>query len=94
MDRAGKIGKFIGKTEYSQRCFELAAKIKEDILTKGWCEKKQAFTMAYGIENMDAANLLMLHYGFLKPDDPRMISTVRQRTLLSFAPFGWSTHCI
>ena len=78
MDRAGKIARFLGKADYAQNCFQLADKIKADILTKGWSEKKQAFTMAYGIENMDAANLLMLHYGFLKPDDPRMISTVRQ----------------
>ncbi len=78
MDRAGKIAKFLGKTAYSENCFLLAAKIKADILVRGWSEKKQAFTMAYGTENMDAANLLMLHYGFLKPDDPRMISTVRQ----------------
>lgn len=78
MDRAGKIAKFIGKLDYASRCFQLAAKIKDDILISGWNENAGAFTMFYGSEQMDAANLLMLHYGFLNPEDPRMISTVRQ----------------
>lgn len=78
MDRAGRIAGFIGKLDYASRCFHWAAMIKDDILTSGWNEKVGAFTMFYGSEQMDAANLLMLHYGFLPPKDPRMPSTVRQ----------------
>ena len=78
LDRAGKIAQFVGKPDYAGPCFQLAAQIKADILAKGWNEKMQAFTMFYGSDEMDAANLLMLHYGFLGPQDPRMVSTVQQ----------------
>ncbi len=76
MDRAGRIARIIGKKNYADDCFRLAAQIKEDILAKGWNEKVQAFTMAYGSANADAAVLQMLHYGFLTADDPRMVKTV------------------
>jgi GH15 family glucan-1,4-alpha-glucosidase len=76
MDRAGRIARIIDKQSYADDCFKLAAKIKEDILTKGWNEKVQAFTMSYGSMNADAAVLQMLHYGFLPKDDPRMVKTV------------------
>ncbi len=32
--------------------------------------------MYYGGKELDASNLLMLHYGFLDKNDPRMVSTV------------------
>lgn len=76
MDRAGRIAKIIGKTKYAGSCFQKAAEIKNDILTKGWNEEKSAFTMYYGASQADAAVLLMLHYGFLGPEDPRMIKTI------------------
>lgn len=76
MDRAGRIAKIIGKTKYADSCSQKAAVIKNDILEKGWNAQKEAFTMYYGSTQADAAVLLMLHYGFLGPDDPRMIKTV------------------
>ncbi len=76
MDRAGRIARIIGKQDYADDCFRLAAQIKEDILAKGWNEKVQAFTMAYGSSHADAAVLLMFHYGFLPKEDPRMVKTV------------------
>ena len=76
MDRAGRIAEDIGKHEYAKDCFEVAEKIRKDILERGWNEKVQAFTMYYGSDHADASVLLMLHYGFLPKDDPRMIKTV------------------
>lgn len=78
MDRAAKIAQFIGKPKYAEGWFKMAAIIKNDILEKGWNERMQSFTMAYGSDELDAANLLMLHYGFLEKNDPKMISTVNQ----------------
>ncbi len=78
MDRAVKIARFIGKTQYIERWSKEAEEIKIDILKNGWNEELQAFTMYYGSDIYDASNLLMLHYGFLPPDDPRIVSTVRQ----------------
>ncbi|VAX35122.1 Glucoamylase [hydrothermal vent metagenome] len=78
MDRAVKISKFINKTQYVEEWSALAEEIRIDILKNGWNEELQAFTMYYGSEIYDASNLLMLHYGFLPPDDPRIVSTVKQ----------------
>lgn len=77
MDRAAKIAKFLGKNDHTESYLKMAAMIKEDILQKGWNEKIGAFTMDYGSEDLDASNLLMIHYGFLDPKDPRMVRTVQ-----------------
>ncbi|MCB9721190.1 MAG: glycoside hydrolase family 15 protein [Candidatus Omnitrophica bacterium] len=78
MDRACKIARFIRKPEYVNGWAQLAEDIKVDILKNAWNEDLKCFTMYYGSELYDASNLLMLHYGFLSPDDPRMISTVEE----------------
>jgi alpha,alpha-trehalase len=78
MDRAAKIAQRIGKGQYGQRWLGIADEIKEDILTHGWNDKLQSFTMYYGAEELDAANLLMFHYGFLEKNDHKMISTVKK----------------
>ncbi len=78
LDRAAKIARYIGKNGYAERCMKFADEIKQDILANGWNQEAGAFTMTYGSKDMDAANLLMLHYGFLDAKDPRMESTVRQ----------------
>lgn len=78
MDRAVKIANFVGKPAYIKPWQALADEIKKDILENGWSNKLNSFTMYYGSEFYDASNLLMLHYGFLPKDDPRMVSTVLQ----------------
>ncbi|MBN1868995.1 MAG: glycoside hydrolase family 15 protein [Candidatus Omnitrophica bacterium] len=78
MDRAAWIAEFFKNQRYAKQCLALAEEIKADILTKGWNNEMNAFTAYYGSKHLDAANLLMLHYGFLPADDPRMVSTVRK----------------
>jgi GH15 family glucan-1,4-alpha-glucosidase len=55
---------------------DMRQKIRRDILKKGWDADVQAFVQAYGEKDLDAANLLMEHYGFIAADDPRYMSTV------------------
>ncbi|MBO0888419.1 glycoside hydrolase family 15 protein, partial [Candidatus Bathyarchaeota archaeon] len=43
---------------------------------KGWSGRKRAFRMRYGSDDLDSANLMMPLIGFLRPRDPRMVSTV------------------
>jgi GH15 family glucan-1,4-alpha-glucosidase len=93
MDRAMKIAKHLGRSEYANRCSALAAQIKESILTHGWSESLQSFTMSYGSHDLDAANLLMLHYGFLDRRDPRIVSTVR-RTYESLVRDGFAMRYV
>ncbi len=77
LDRAAKIGEFIGKTTNVKLWKKTADAIKQDVLKNGWNEKMGAFTMHYGSDALDASNLLMLHYGFLEKDDPKMVGTVK-----------------
>ena len=78
MDRAAKIAAFLGKPKYVEDWQRLATDIKNDILRHAWSEENGAFMMYYGSDAVDASNLLMLHYNFLPPDDPRIVSTVNE----------------
>ena len=58
--------------------------IHAEICERGYDAKRGTFTQYYGSQELDAAVLLMLEVGFLPPEDPRMVSTVRtiQRDLV------------
>src|SRR5215510_16133011 len=51
-------------------------RIYEEVMTRGWNEKRGAFTQAYGSEDMDASLLIMPLVFFMAPNDPRMLSTI------------------
>jgi alpha,alpha-trehalase len=78
IDRAVKIAELVEMHQYAQKWSKLRKQIKEDIMEKAWSKEKQAFTQAYGIEDLDASNLLMETYGFIEARDPKYISTVRK----------------
>ncbi|MBN1525642.1 MAG: glycoside hydrolase family 15 protein [Spirochaetales bacterium] len=78
VDRAIKIAQLINMKEYIPAWTALKDKIKEDVYEKAWNDDIQAFTQSYGSKEMDAANLLMEYYGFIKADDPKYKSTVLQ----------------
>jgi GH15 family glucan-1,4-alpha-glucosidase len=46
-------------------------------MTRGWNEKRRAFTQYYGSEDLDASALIMPLVFFMAPSDPRMISTIK-----------------
>jgi GH15 family glucan-1,4-alpha-glucosidase len=50
--------------------------IYEEIMAKGWNDKRQAFVQSYGSEHLDASNLMMPLVFFLSPTDPRMLATL------------------
>jgi len=43
----------------------------------GYDPKRETFTQSYGSVELDAATLLLPLVGFLPPDDPRVVGTVR-----------------
>ncbi|MGD8801442.1 MAG: glycoside hydrolase family 15 protein [Desulfobacterales bacterium] len=77
MDRSAKIAGYFGMDNYVEIWSQIRDKIKKDIHRKGWNADIHAFVQAYGENNLDAANLLMEHYGFIRADDPKFVSTVR-----------------
>jgi GH15 family glucan-1,4-alpha-glucosidase len=51
-------------------------RIYEEVMTRGWNEKRGAFTQFYGSTDLDAALLIMPLVFFMAPTDPKMLSTV------------------
>ena len=58
-------------------CWERARdQIYEEIMSKGWNQKRQAFVQHYDSESLDASVLIMPLVFFMAPNDPRMLSTI------------------
>jgi GH15 family glucan-1,4-alpha-glucosidase len=76
MDRAMKIARHFAMDRYVHVWDDMRQKIRSDILKQGWDADIGAFVQAYGEKHLDAANLLMEHYGFIEASDPRYVSTV------------------
>jgi alpha,alpha-trehalase len=77
-DRASKIATILGKKKLAAEWSALGDEIKENILEHGWKPELQAFTQSYESNSMDAANLLMAHYGFLDANNPKYVMTVKK----------------
>jgi GH15 family glucan-1,4-alpha-glucosidase len=52
--------------------------IHADVMQHGWSEKLQSFRQHYGEDTLDASTLLVPLIGFLPPDHPRVVATVRR----------------
>ncbi|MEA2476703.1 MAG: hypothetical protein QOC87_902 [Actinomycetota bacterium] len=55
---------------------QVRKEIFDEVVERGWSEKRGAFTRVYGDDELDASLLMMPIVGFLPPDDPRIVSTV------------------
>jgi GH15 family glucan-1,4-alpha-glucosidase len=75
------------------RWLRVRDEIYEDILLKGWSEKRQAFVQHYGSESLDAANLMMALTFFMSPTDPRMLATL-DATLLPLDKGGLTANSL
>jgi GH15 family glucan-1,4-alpha-glucosidase len=75
------------------RWLRVRDEIYEDIILKGWSEKRQAFVQHYGSEALDAANLMMAMTFFMSPTDPRMLATL-DATLLPLDKGGLTTNSL
>jgi GH15 family glucan-1,4-alpha-glucosidase len=51
--------------------------IYDEVMAKGWNEKRHAFTQYYGSEDLDASTLIMPLVFFMSPTDPRMLGTIK-----------------
>ena len=78
LDRAIKMARELGYDEDWRRWEPVRKTIKSHILSEGWSEKKKAFAMVFGGEDLDAANLLMPLVGFLPAKDPKMSATIQR----------------
>lgn len=51
-------------------------KVYEQIMQRGWSDRRKAFVQAYDVEHLDASTLIMPLVFFLSPTDPRMLKTL------------------
>jgi GH15 family glucan-1,4-alpha-glucosidase len=54
----------------------IADKIGAEVLARAWNPKRNAFSGAFGGDELDASALLLADFGLIAPDDPRFVSTV------------------
>ncbi len=85
LDRAIKAARALRLPADVEAWQKVRAEIREDVLIKGYDPQRRAFVQAYGSKALDAANLMLPLVGFIKADDPRMLSTIRatERELMS-----------
>ena len=76
IDRAIRVADARAFPADRQKWYTTRDRIYEDIMKRGWSDKRRAFVQAYGSDNLDAANLIMPLVFFLAPSDPRMLQTL------------------
>jgi GH15 family glucan-1,4-alpha-glucosidase len=54
--------------------------IYEEIMTRGWSERRRSFVQSYGSDAIDASNLIMPLVFFLSPVDPKMLAMLEAVT--------------
>lgn len=75
-DRLAKIAEELDRPDRAKHWHDRADEIRETILELAWNEERNAFTGAFGREDLDASVLLMAEIGFIDPMDPRYVATV------------------
>jgi len=76
LDRAITLAPRLGAEERVTAWTAVRDEIRAAILEHGWNERAGAFTQAFGGEDLDASNLMLVITGFLPGDDPRMKATI------------------
>jgi GH15 family glucan-1,4-alpha-glucosidase len=76
VSRAGAIAGRLGLAERAGYWNGVADDIGETLLKRIWNPKRQAFTAAEGIDDMDASVLLLPELGLIDAGDPRFAATV------------------
>jgi GH15 family glucan-1,4-alpha-glucosidase len=76
-DRGIKLAVEAGLTGPVDHWRTIAAEIHAEICTKAFDPRLGSFVQSYGSTRLDGSLLLLPTTGFLPPDDPRMVGTVR-----------------
>ncbi|NKF34309.1 glycoside hydrolase family 15 protein, partial [Pseudomonas sp. BGM005] len=73
--RLARIASLLGLHERAVYWKQSADKIRSEILTRAWSEKRGAFTGAFDNNELDASVLLLAELGLVAPNDPRFVKT-------------------
>jgi GH15 family glucan-1,4-alpha-glucosidase len=77
VNRLGAIAARLGLDDRAAHWNGIADDVHKVLLDRAWNEKRQAFTGAFGSDDLDASVLLLPELGLIEHDDPRFISTVK-----------------
>jgi GH15 family glucan-1,4-alpha-glucosidase len=82
--RLAAIASRLGLRDRAAHWNSVADPLHQALLQGAWNEKRQAFTAAFGSDDLDASVLLLPDLGVIEADDPRFVSTVKamERELL------------
>lgn len=75
-NRLAAIAETLGLRERCMYWNDVADRIHKALMEQAWCEKRQAFTAAFGADDLDAAVLLLPELGVVDAHDPRFVKTV------------------
>jgi GH15 family glucan-1,4-alpha-glucosidase len=75
-DRAIRFHEEFGREGPVDRWRALRDEIHAEVLARGWSEKMQSFTQSYDSDELDSSLILIPLFGFLPPNDGRVVSTV------------------
>ena len=78
LDRALKIADKRGLPADTALWEKTRNQVYEEVIAKGWSEKRKAFVQYYGSDSLDSSNLLMPIVKFMAPTDPLFDSTLTQ----------------
>ena len=76
LERATALAHPLGASDRVQSWAQTQDQIRQAILSEGWSDRVNAFTQAFGSDDLDASNLMLPLVGFLPADDPRVLSTI------------------
>jgi GH15 family glucan-1,4-alpha-glucosidase len=76
LDRAIALADRLGAADHVEHWTATRDEIRAAILEYGWSDRAGAYTQAFGSDELDASNLMMVITGFLPGGDPRMRATI------------------
>jgi GH15 family glucan-1,4-alpha-glucosidase len=76
LDRAVAMADLLGAKDRVEAWTAARDEVRAAILEHGWSESAGAYTQAFGVDDLDASNLMLAITGFLPGDDPRMKATI------------------
>lgn len=76
---AAKIARTLGYMEQGERWIQVASQIVDQVISRGWSERRSAYLRHYGEEApLDISVLALEFYGLLDPHDPRLVLTIEE----------------
>ncbi|KUJ65577.1 glucoamylase [Streptomyces albus subsp. albus] len=75
-DRALRLAEGTGRPAPAERWSRVRDAVYEQVMAKGWNEKRGAFVQHYGSDVLDSSLLRMPTVGFVTPEDPMWTSTL------------------